>query len=54
SNSIIKLLLFFVLKKGIKKRRLIINYKRLNEIVKKNYYLLLFITKLRDLFYRAN
>ncbi|KAK1515428.1 hypothetical protein CPAR01_16695, partial [Colletotrichum paranaense] len=53
SNSLIKFPLFFKLKKG-KKLRLIINYKKLNEIIKKNYYFLLFITKLRDLFYRAN
>ncbi|KAI3527229.1 hypothetical protein CSPX01_17139, partial [Colletotrichum filicis] len=53
SNSLIKFLLFFILKKG-KKLRLIINYKRLNKIIKKNYYPLLLITKLRDLFYRAN
>ncbi|KAK1705096.1 uncharacterized protein CLUP02_06526, partial [Colletotrichum lupini] len=45
--------LFFILKKD-KKIRLIINYKRLNEITKKNYYPLLLITKLRNLFYRAN
>ncbi|KAK1456145.1 hypothetical protein CMEL01_16557, partial [Colletotrichum melonis] len=53
SNSLIGFFLFFILKKG-RKLKLIINYKRLNEIIKKNYYLLLLITKLRDLFYRAN
>ncbi|KAK1499975.1 hypothetical protein CABS01_10373, partial [Colletotrichum abscissum] len=53
SNSLTKFPLFFILKKG-GKLKLIINYKRLNEIIKKNYYFLLLITKLRDLFYRAN
>ncbi|UQC81399.1 uncharacterized protein CLUP02_06885, partial [Colletotrichum lupini] len=52
-NSLIKFPLFFILKKS-RKLRLIINYKRLNKITKKNYYPLLLITKLRDLFYRAN
>ncbi|KAK1490793.1 hypothetical protein CTAM01_10503, partial [Colletotrichum tamarilloi] len=53
SNSFIKFPLFFILKKG-KKLKLIINYKKLNKITKKNYYPLLFITKLRDLFYKVN
>ncbi|KAK1540373.1 hypothetical protein CPAR01_06362, partial [Colletotrichum paranaense] len=53
SNSLIKFPLFFILKKG-KKLRPIINYRRLNKIIKKNYYPLLLITKLRNLFYRAN
>ncbi|KAK1477838.1 hypothetical protein CABS01_03140, partial [Colletotrichum abscissum] len=53
SNSLTKFPLFFILKKG-KKLKPIINYKKLNEIIKKNYYPLLLITKLRDLFYRAN
>ncbi|KAK1486311.1 hypothetical protein CTAM01_12192, partial [Colletotrichum tamarilloi] len=53
SNSPIRFPLFFILKKG-KKLKLIINYKTLNEITKKNYYLLLFITKLRNLFYKTN
>ncbi|KAK1486577.1 hypothetical protein CABS01_13205, partial [Colletotrichum abscissum] len=53
-NFFIKLPLFFILKKGVKKRRLVINYKELNKIIKKNYYPLLFITKLRNLFYKAN
>ncbi|KAK1496674.1 hypothetical protein CTAM01_08312, partial [Colletotrichum tamarilloi] len=52
-NSFIKFFLFFILKKN-KKLKLIINYKRLNEITKKNYYPLLLITKLRDLFYKTN
>ncbi|KAK1481705.1 hypothetical protein CTAM01_13865, partial [Colletotrichum tamarilloi] len=52
-NSLIRFFLFFILKKG-RKLKLIINYKRLNKIIKKNYYPLLLITKLRDLFYRAN
>ncbi|KAK1479916.1 hypothetical protein CCUS01_00470, partial [Colletotrichum cuscutae] len=39
-NSLIGFLLFFILKKG-RKIRPIIDYKRLNEITKKNYYLLL-------------
>ncbi|KAK1472792.1 hypothetical protein CTAM01_16288, partial [Colletotrichum tamarilloi] len=52
-NSLIKFPLFFILKKG-RKLRLIINYKKLNEIIKKNYYPLLLITKLRNLLYRAN
>ncbi|KAK1715260.1 hypothetical protein BDP67DRAFT_400103, partial [Colletotrichum lupini] len=53
SNSLIRFPLFFILKKG-EKLRLIINYKRLNKIIKKNYYSLLLITKLRDLLYKAN
>ncbi|KAK1479051.1 hypothetical protein CTAM01_14851, partial [Colletotrichum tamarilloi] len=52
-NSPIGFPLFFILKKG-KILRPIINYKKLNKIIKKNYYPLLFITKLRNLFYRAN
>ncbi|KAI3530173.1 hypothetical protein CSPX01_14990, partial [Colletotrichum filicis] len=52
-NSFIKFPLFFILKKS-KKLRLIINYKRLNKIIKKNYYPLLLITKLRNLFYKTN
>ncbi|KAK1447772.1 hypothetical protein CMEL01_09611, partial [Colletotrichum melonis] len=52
-NSFIRFPLFFILKKG-RKLRLIINYKRLNEIIKKNYYPLLFIIKFRNLFYKAN
>ncbi|KAK1457869.1 hypothetical protein CMEL01_15852, partial [Colletotrichum melonis] len=53
SNSFIKFSLFFILKKG-RKLRLIINYKKLNEIIKKNYYPLLLITKFKNLFYKAN
>ncbi|UQC89157.1 uncharacterized protein CLUP02_14685, partial [Colletotrichum lupini] len=53
SNSLIRFPLFFILKKGGKSRP-IISYKRLNKIIKKNYYSLLLITKLRDLFYKAN
>ncbi|KAK1461901.1 hypothetical protein CCUS01_01491, partial [Colletotrichum cuscutae] len=53
SNSLIKFPLFFLLKKG-RKLKLIINYKKLNEITKKNYYPLLLITKLKNLFYRTN
>ncbi|UQC76154.1 uncharacterized protein CLUP02_17665, partial [Colletotrichum lupini] len=53
SNSLIKFPFFFILKKG-KKLKLIINYKKLNELIKKNYYLLLLITKFRNLFYKAN
>ncbi|KAK1509354.1 uncharacterized protein CCOS01_15448, partial [Colletotrichum costaricense] len=45
--------LFFILKKS-RKLRPIINYKKLNEIIKKTYYPLLLITKLRNLFYGAN
>ncbi|KAK1499265.1 hypothetical protein CTAM01_07186, partial [Colletotrichum tamarilloi] len=52
-NSFIRFPLFFILKKD-RKLKLIINYKRLNEIIKKNYYPLLFITKLKDLFYKTN
>ncbi|KAK1454237.1 hypothetical protein CCUS01_10530, partial [Colletotrichum cuscutae] len=52
-NSFIKFFLFFILKKG-RDIRLIINYKKLNKVIKKNYYLLLLITKLRNLFYRTN
>ncbi|KAK1546978.1 hypothetical protein CPAR01_00945, partial [Colletotrichum paranaense] len=37
SNSLIRFPLFFILKKG-KKLRPIINYKKLNKIIKKNYY----------------
>ncbi|KAK1495306.1 hypothetical protein CCUS01_13439, partial [Colletotrichum cuscutae] len=53
SNSLIRFFLFFILKKG-KKLRLIINYRKLNKIIKKNYYPLLLITKLRDLFCKTN
>ncbi|UQC88197.1 uncharacterized protein CLUP02_13720, partial [Colletotrichum lupini] len=48
-----RILFIFYIKKD-KELRPIINYKRLNEIIKKNYYPLLLITKLRNLFYRAN
>ncbi|KAK1704013.1 hypothetical protein BDP67DRAFT_419087, partial [Colletotrichum lupini] len=53
SNSPAGFLLFLILKKR-GKLKLIINYKRFNKIIKKNYYSLLLITKLRDLFYGAN
>ncbi|KAK1487263.1 hypothetical protein CCUS01_03607, partial [Colletotrichum cuscutae] len=53
SNSFIKFPLLFILKKG-EKLKLIINYKKLNKIIKNNYYFLLFITKLRNLFYKTN
>ncbi|KAK1534939.1 uncharacterized protein CCOS01_03691, partial [Colletotrichum costaricense] len=53
SNSFIRFFLFFILKKG-KKLRLIINYRKFNKVIKKNYYFLLLIIKLRDLFYKAN
>ncbi|OHE92678.1 hypothetical protein CORC01_12012, partial [Colletotrichum orchidophilum] len=39
--------------KSKKKLRFIIDYKRLNEIIKKNYYLLFFIIKLKEILYRA-
>ncbi|KAK1463053.1 hypothetical protein CCUS01_08458, partial [Colletotrichum cuscutae] len=52
-NSLLRSPLFFILKKG-RKLRLIINYKKFNKITKKNYYSLLLITKLRDLFYGTN
>ncbi|KAK1479309.1 hypothetical protein CTAM01_14733, partial [Colletotrichum tamarilloi] len=52
-NSLIGFPLFFILKKG-RKLKLLINYKKLNKITKKNYYPLLLIIKLRDLFYKAN
>ncbi|OHE98760.1 hypothetical protein CORC01_06026, partial [Colletotrichum orchidophilum] len=46
-------LIFFVLKKSKKKFRFIIDYKRFNKIIKKNYYLLLFIIKLKEILYGA-
>ncbi|OHF00774.1 hypothetical protein CORC01_03848, partial [Colletotrichum orchidophilum] len=48
-----RILIFFILKKNKKKLRFIINYKRLNKIIKKNYYLLLFIIELKEILYRA-
>ncbi|OHE96253.1 hypothetical protein CORC01_08471, partial [Colletotrichum orchidophilum] len=39
--------------KSKKKLRLIINYKRFNEIIKKNYYLLPFIIKFREILYEV-
>ncbi|OHE97833.1 hypothetical protein CORC01_06868, partial [Colletotrichum orchidophilum] len=48
-----KILIFFILKKNKKKLRFIINYKKLNEITKKNYYLLPFIIKLKEILYKA-
>ncbi|OHE94844.1 hypothetical protein CORC01_09862, partial [Colletotrichum orchidophilum] len=48
-----KVLIFFVLKKNKKKLKLIINYKRLNEIIKKNYYLLPLITELKEILYKV-
>ncbi|KAK1446903.1 hypothetical protein CCUS01_02462, partial [Colletotrichum cuscutae] len=52
-NSPVRFPLFFILKKGGKFKP-IINYKKLNKIIKKNYYPLLIITKLRNLFYKTN
>ncbi|KAK1478583.1 hypothetical protein CCUS01_04929, partial [Colletotrichum cuscutae] len=52
-NFLIKFPLFFILKRG-RKLRPIIDYKELNEIIKKKLLFLLLITKLRDLLYRAN
>ncbi|OHF00765.1 hypothetical protein CORC01_03839, partial [Colletotrichum orchidophilum] len=46
-------LIFFIFKKSKEKLRFIINYKKLNEITKKNYYLLPFIIKLKKILYRA-
>ncbi|OHF04542.1 hypothetical protein CORC01_00013, partial [Colletotrichum orchidophilum] len=48
-----KILIFFIFKKSKKKLRLIINYKRFNEIIKKNYYLLFFILELKEILYKA-
>ncbi|KAK1477112.1 hypothetical protein CCUS01_04930, partial [Colletotrichum cuscutae] len=48
-----KIPLIVYIKKS-KKIKPIINYKKLDEIRKKNYYPLLLITKLRDLFYKSN
>ncbi|KAI3533297.1 hypothetical protein CSPX01_12834, partial [Colletotrichum filicis] len=52
-NSLIKFPLFFILKKD-RKLKPTINYKKLNKIIKKNYYPLLLITELRNLFYKTN
>ncbi|OHE99735.1 hypothetical protein CORC01_04871, partial [Colletotrichum orchidophilum] len=46
-------LIFFIFKKSKKKLRFIINYKGFNEIIKKNYYLLPLIVKLKEILYRA-
>ncbi|OHF01928.1 hypothetical protein CORC01_02806, partial [Colletotrichum orchidophilum] len=46
-------LIFFIFKKNKKKLRFIINYKRFNKIIKKNYYLLPFIVKLKEILYKA-
>ncbi|OHE92150.1 hypothetical protein CORC01_12553, partial [Colletotrichum orchidophilum] len=48
-----KILIFFIFKKNKKKLRFIIDYKKLNEIIKKNYYLLLFIIKLKKILYKV-
>ncbi|OHE96830.1 hypothetical protein CORC01_07797, partial [Colletotrichum orchidophilum] len=48
-----RILIFFIFKKSKKKFKFIIDYKGFNEIIKKNYYLLLFIIKLREMLYRA-
>ncbi|OHF04304.1 hypothetical protein CORC01_00643, partial [Colletotrichum orchidophilum] len=50
---LIRVLIFFIFKKNKKKLRLIINYKKLNEIIKKNYYLLPFIIKFKEILYGA-
>ncbi|OHF00763.1 hypothetical protein CORC01_03837, partial [Colletotrichum orchidophilum] len=50
---LIRVLIYFIFKKSKKKFRLIINYKKLNEIIKKNYYLLPFIIKLKEILYKA-
>ncbi|OHE99566.1 hypothetical protein CORC01_05144, partial [Colletotrichum orchidophilum] len=52
-SSLIKILIFFVLKKSKKKLRFIIDYKKLNEIIKKNYYLLPLIAELKEILYKA-
>ncbi|OHF00565.1 hypothetical protein CORC01_04104, partial [Colletotrichum orchidophilum] len=52
-SSLIKILIFFVLKKNKKKFKPIIDYKKLNKITKKNYYLLPFIVKLKEILYKA-
>ncbi|OHF03749.1 hypothetical protein CORC01_01068, partial [Colletotrichum orchidophilum] len=48
-----KILIFFIFKKNKKKLRFIINYKKLNEIIKNNYYLLPLIVKLKEILYKA-
>ncbi|OHE93846.1 hypothetical protein CORC01_10867, partial [Colletotrichum orchidophilum] len=48
-----RVLIFFIFKKNKKKLKLIIDYKKLNEIIKKNYYLLPLIVKLKKILYRA-
>ncbi|OHE93861.1 hypothetical protein CORC01_10882, partial [Colletotrichum orchidophilum] len=48
-----KILIFFIFKKNKKKFKFIINYKKLNEIIKKNYYLLPFIIKFKEILYKA-
>ncbi|OHF00777.1 hypothetical protein CORC01_03851, partial [Colletotrichum orchidophilum] len=50
---LIRVLIFFIFKKNKKKLKLIINYKKLNEIIKKDYYLLPFIIKLKEILYKA-
>ncbi|OHE94836.1 hypothetical protein CORC01_09854, partial [Colletotrichum orchidophilum] len=52
-SSLVRALIFFVFKKRKKKLRLIINYKGFNEIIKKNYYLLPLIVKLKKILYKA-
>ncbi|OHF04592.1 hypothetical protein CORC01_00063, partial [Colletotrichum orchidophilum] len=52
-SFLIKILIFFIFKKSKKKLRFIINYKTLNKIIKKNYYLLFFIIKFKEMLYRA-
>ncbi|OHF02289.1 hypothetical protein CORC01_02282, partial [Colletotrichum orchidophilum] len=50
---LIKTLIFFIFKKNKKKFEFIIDYKRLNKIIKKNYYLLLFIIELKEILYKT-
>ncbi|OHF01930.1 hypothetical protein CORC01_02808, partial [Colletotrichum orchidophilum] len=50
---LIRILIFFIFKKNKKKFRFIIDYKKLNEIIKKNYYLLPFIIEFKEILYRA-
>ncbi|OHE96831.1 hypothetical protein CORC01_07798, partial [Colletotrichum orchidophilum] len=50
---LIRALIFFIFKKNKKKLRLIIDYKKLNKIIKKSYYLLPFIIKLKEILYKT-
>jgi len=46
SQSLVRYLMLFVLRKGDGKLRIVVNYQTLNEDIIKNYYLLLLITEM--------